>query len=160
MHFQVLTIFPELFERFLTTGLVGRGRSDGRFAVECADLRDFAVNAHGQIDDTPYGGGSGMVLRVDAATAAIEAAKARAPQAKVVLFTPRGVPLTQPLARRLAKLCSSPRLAKRLGRSAARRANALFTWCFVASSIAALYEDVESGRPANERAAAGIAAAA
>lgn len=103
MHFRILTIFPQLFEPFLSQGLVGRGRSEGRFAVECTDLRSFAINSYGQLDDTPYGGGSGMVLRPDAGAAAIEALKARSPKAKVVYFTPRGVPFTQQVARSIVE---------------------------------------------------------
>ena len=101
MRFQVLTIFPELIERFAEVGLVSRAQSDGLISVEPIQLRNFAVNTHGQIDDTPYGGGSGMVLRPDAAVAAIEHAKERDPSAKVILFTPRGVPFTQELAKKL-----------------------------------------------------------
>lgn len=103
MRFQVLTIFPELIEQFATVGLLGRSRSDGRVSIEPKQLRDFAINTQGQIDDTPYGGGSGMVLRPEAATAAIEWAKEREPAARVVLLTPRGKPLTQQLARRYAR---------------------------------------------------------
>ncbi|MFN8390935.1 MAG: tRNA (guanosine(37)-N1)-methyltransferase TrmD [Bdellovibrionota bacterium] len=101
MRFQVLTIFPELFERFKQVGLVGRACTEGAVSIEPIHLRDFAINTHGQIDDSPYGGGSGMVLRPDAAAAAIEHAKKNDPTAKVVLLTPRGKVFKQKLAREL-----------------------------------------------------------
>ncbi len=102
MRFQVLTIFPELIQSFAEVGLIGRAVSEGRIAIEAKQLRDFAINTQGQIDDTPYGGGSGMVLRPEAAAAAIEFAKERDPGARVVVMTPRGKPFNQELARRYA----------------------------------------------------------
>lgn len=102
MKYQVLTIFPELFQPFLEQGLVSRGVERGLLEVEFTQLRDFAINTHGQIDDTPYGGGSGMVLRPEPAAAAIRKAKAQNPEAKVLLFTPRGVPLSTAMAKELA----------------------------------------------------------
>ena len=102
VHFQVLTIFPELFETFKSVGLLSRGIEQGAIDITTSHLRDFAINTHGQIDDTPYGGGSGMVLRPEPADAAIKKAKELDPSAKVVLFTPRGQVFTQNLARKLA----------------------------------------------------------
>lgn len=101
MKFQILSIFPELFAEFSRLGLVGRACADGLIEIECRQLRDFAINSQGQIDDTPYGGGSGMLLRVEPAVAAIEEAKKKDPSAKVVLMTPRGKPLTQKMLREL-----------------------------------------------------------
>lgn len=101
LPFQILTIFPELFTHFGEIGLVRRGLTEKLVSLSTVPLRDFAVNTHGQVDDTPYGGGSGMILRVEPAVAAIEAAKLRDPGAKVVLFTPRGKVLNQQLVRRL-----------------------------------------------------------
>ena len=103
MKYQVLTIFPELFEPFLAHGLVARGVEKGLLEVDFIQLRDHAINTHGQIDDTPFGGGSGMVLRCEPAAAAIRQAKEKAPKAKVVLFTPRGKKLSTELAKELSK---------------------------------------------------------
>lgn len=103
MRCQILTLFPELFEPFFSTGLVGRAVREGLMQVETTQLRDYAINTQGQIDDTPYGGGSGMVLRCDAAANAIREAKQKNPSAKVILFTPRGKPLTQARARAFAR---------------------------------------------------------
>ncbi len=102
MRIQVLTLFPELFERFVEIGLVGQACKSGAVTIEPTHLRTFAVNTHGQVDDSPSGGGSGMVLRPDAVVPAIEAAKAKDSAAKVVLFTPRGKPFTQKIAHQLA----------------------------------------------------------
>ncbi|MCC6953117.1 MAG: tRNA (guanosine(37)-N1)-methyltransferase TrmD [Deltaproteobacteria bacterium] len=96
---QILTLFPELFTPFLSCGLMSRATRDQIVNVSTTHLRDYAINTHGQVDDSPYGGGSGMVLRVESAVAAIEDAKKRNPQAKVVLFSPRGRRLTQPFVR-------------------------------------------------------------
>jgi len=101
LNFQVITLFPDLIEAFKSAGLISRGLKDQALRIECINLRDHAVNAYGQVDDTPYGGGSGLVLKPESAVAAIEAAKAKAPNAKVVLFTPRGKPFDQALAKEL-----------------------------------------------------------
>lgn len=103
MKYQILTIFPELFEAFSRLGLVGRAVSQGQIELSCLQLRDFAINSHGQVDDTPYGGGSGMVLRCETAEAAIAAAKRNDPSAKVVLFTPRGRVFNQAFAKELVR---------------------------------------------------------
>ncbi len=83
-------------------GLLSRAVSEGHAEIEAVTLRQYAVNAYGQVDDSPYGGGSGMVLRCEPAVAAIEAAKAKDPSARVVLLSPRGKTLTQERAKSLA----------------------------------------------------------
>ena len=103
LRFQVITLFPELFSGFQEVGLVSRAMREGLIELELSQLRDFAISSQGQVDDTPYGGGSGMVLRPDAAAAALEAARSKYPQAKVVLFSPRGQRLTQEVAQECAK---------------------------------------------------------
>ncbi|MCB0323151.1 MAG: tRNA (guanosine(37)-N1)-methyltransferase TrmD [Bdellovibrionales bacterium] len=102
MHFQVLTIFPELFDPFARLGLLGRAVQSGLLSLETTHLREYAINTQGQIDDTPYGGGSGMVLRPEPAAAAIRDARSRFPGASVVLLSPRGRPLTPTVAKELA----------------------------------------------------------
>jgi tRNA (guanine37-N1)-methyltransferase len=101
MNIKVLTIFPELIEQFTSNRLFSRAVEQGLLKFEVEQLRDYAVNAHGQIDDTPYGGGSGMILRPDAAIPAIKRAKASNPKLKVIVPSPRGTPLTQPLLQKL-----------------------------------------------------------
>ncbi|MBL7662702.1 tRNA (guanosine(37)-N1)-methyltransferase TrmD [bacterium] len=103
MKFQVLTLFPELIESFRQTGLVRRAIQEEKLAIEPIHLRTYAINAHGQVDDTPYGGGSGMVLRPEPTVAAIREAKAKDPAGTVIYFTPRGKPFTQALANQLCQ---------------------------------------------------------
>ena len=101
VNYHILTIFPQLFENFSQIGLLGRACKDRLLNISFSQLRDFAINTHGQIDDTPFGGGSGMILRVETAVSAIEAAKAKFSKAKVVLFSPRGRVFNQEVAKEL-----------------------------------------------------------
>jgi tRNA (guanine37-N1)-methyltransferase len=107
MRISVVTLFPELFAPFLATSMVGRSKADAVATFELVDLRPFGLGRHKSVDDTPYGGGSGMVLRVEPIVAALEevdrrAEEAGAPPAHRVLLTPQGQPFKQPIARRLA----------------------------------------------------------
>ncbi|MDR2337591.1 MAG: tRNA (guanosine(37)-N1)-methyltransferase TrmD [Deltaproteobacteria bacterium] len=101
INFQILTIFPELFEPFKKFGLISRAINENKIKIETTQLRDFAINTHGQIDDTPYGGGSGMILRIEPAVTAIKYAKKKLPNAKIVLFSPRGKTFNQELVKKL-----------------------------------------------------------
>ncbi len=101
INFQILTLFPELFTSFKEAGLVGRGVRDGHLGIETIHLRDFAVNTHGQVDDTPYGGGSGLVLKTETTWNAINAAKEKDPNTTVALFSPRGKVFNQEQAKGL-----------------------------------------------------------
>jgi tRNA (guanine37-N1)-methyltransferase len=109
MRVEVVTLFPELFETFLSTSFVGRGIAQGALEVERRSLRDFGLGKHKSVDDTPYGGGSGMVMRVDVLAACMESFDAAAAErvedkARRVLLTPQGAPMTQETAVRLSKL--------------------------------------------------------
>ena len=108
MQFNIITIFPEIFTNFLSTGLVARAKEQGLINVETTNLREFAINSYGQIDDTPYGGGSGLVLRPEPALQAIQKAKTKTPNAKTILFSPRGRPLTHDLLQQLTNDCAGP----------------------------------------------------
>lgn len=106
MKVALVTLFPELFGPFLTTSLVGRAVETGIVRVHFEDLRKHGVGRHLSVDDTPYGGGSGMVMRPDCTVAAIEAACAvlAAPEpVPRILLTPQGRRFTQRDARRLAQ---------------------------------------------------------
>lgn len=105
IRFQVITLFPELLREFSSNGLMRRAVQDSIASVETIHLRDFAINNQGQVDDSPYGGGSGMVLRPEPAKKAISAAKANDPDARVVLLTPRGKPLKQSKLHKLSQHC-------------------------------------------------------
>ncbi|MBC6404668.1 MAG: tRNA (guanosine(37)-N1)-methyltransferase TrmD [Rhodospirillales bacterium] len=98
---HVLTLFPEVFPGPLGASLAGAGLDKGLWTLSVTDIRNFATNRHRSVDDTPYGGGGGMVLRPDVVDAALETAKRAQPAAKAVYLTPRGRPLCQDLARAL-----------------------------------------------------------
>jgi tRNA (guanine37-N1)-methyltransferase len=97
----VLTLFPEMFPGPLGVSLAGRALAARLWALETRDIRDSATDKHRSVDDTPAGGGPGMVLRADVLAAAIDAANV-APDRPRLLMSPRGRPLTQALVRELA----------------------------------------------------------
>jgi len=100
----VLTIFPEMFPGPLGLSLAGKALADGTWALRVVDIRDFATNKHRSIDDTPAGGGAGMVMRADIAAAAVDAARASASLGTPVLYlSPRGRTLNQTRVRELAQ---------------------------------------------------------
>jgi tRNA (guanine37-N1)-methyltransferase len=98
MRVDVVTLFPEMFAGFLATSFVARAIDGGQLAVRLRSPRDFGVGKHRSVDDTPYGGGSGMVLRVDVLVAVIESLDEDAPggvRARRALMTPQGRVLDQ-----------------------------------------------------------------
>jgi tRNA (guanine37-N1)-methyltransferase len=102
---DVVTLFPEMFAGFLATSFVARAIENGALAVRFRSPRDFGLGKHRSVDDTPYGGGSGMVMRVDVLVAAMESLDADAPdgtRARRVLLTPQGRVLDQSKAHELA----------------------------------------------------------
>src|SRR3989442_8616206 len=105
MQIDVVTLFPELFTPFLETSLVGRAAGSGIVRVRTRSPRQFGVGRHLKVDDTPYGGGSGMVMRVDCLVACMESLdqdRDGGVRAHRVLLTPQGRPLTQALLRALS----------------------------------------------------------
>jgi tRNA (guanine37-N1)-methyltransferase len=99
-----LTIFPEMFPGPLGFSLAGKALADGKWALSTIDIRDFATDKHHSVDDTPAGGGAGMVMRADIAAAAIDAARASMPaDTPTIYLSPRGTPLTQARVRELAR---------------------------------------------------------
>jgi tRNA (guanine37-N1)-methyltransferase len=109
VRFDVVTLFPELFEAFTAASLVGRAVRTGAALVRTRSPRDFGLGRHRSVDDTPYGGGSGMLMRVDVLVACMESLDADAPspsseeaRAHRVLLTPQGTPLDQTHVRALA----------------------------------------------------------
>lgn len=95
----LVTLFPEFFPGPLATSLLGKAVERGDIAVDTVNPRDFAADRHRTVDDTPYGGGPGMVLKPEPTVAAIEAARERNPGSPVVLLDPQGQPFTARLAR-------------------------------------------------------------
>src|SRR5262245_2546986 len=102
MHFEIVTLFPELFDSPLRASLVGKAIETGILRVDFTNPRDFGLGRHKQVDDTPYGGGVGMVMKPEPLAAAIEAAEAARGPAWKVLLTPQGRPLDQAGVRALA----------------------------------------------------------
>ena len=139
MRFEVVTLFPELFDGFLATSIVGRAVASKALRVVCKSPREFGIGRHRNVDDTPYGGGSGMVMRVDCIVSCLEALDAEAaaeravndvddgssgaseavsateppPRAHRILMTPQGAPLDQARAQEIA---ARPRVALICGR--------------------------------------------
>lgn len=122
MRIDIVTLFPELFERFLAVGMVGRAFSSGAATARLRSPREFGLGRHRSVDDTPYGGGSGMVMRVDCIVSCLEALDAEAApdapegtsaRAHRVLLTPQGRPFTQ---ERAIELAARPAIALICGR--------------------------------------------
>ena len=110
MRFDILTIFPSFFDGFLTHGVVRRALENGIVQCERRDLRDFTTDRHRTVDDRPFGGGEGMVLKPEPLAAAIESLDVR-PKAErdrgresVILLSAQGERFTQSVARELAQL--------------------------------------------------------
>jgi tRNA (guanine37-N1)-methyltransferase len=103
MRFDVLTLFPDFFRSPLDSSLIGKAVKRGVVEVSITNVRDFAPGAHRVTDDAPYGGGSGMVMRVEPLVAAIETAGAGLPVPRRLLLSPRGRPFRQAIAEELAR---------------------------------------------------------
>jgi len=101
LTFHVVTLFPEMVELYCGTSIIGRGIKAGRLAVKSYSPRDFALDKYRKVDDTPYGGGAGMVLKPEPMFACVESIR-RQPESPVLLMTPQGRPFTQELAAQLA----------------------------------------------------------
>jgi tRNA (guanine37-N1)-methyltransferase len=101
-HATVLTLYPEMFPGPLGVSLAGRAREEGKWSLDAIQIRDFAIDKHRTVDDTPAGGGAGMVLRADVLAAAIDHARGDQSDRPVIAMTPRGKPLTQARVRELS----------------------------------------------------------
>lgn len=100
MHFNILTIFPEMFPGTLSGGVVGRALEHKIWSMNVINIRDFAINNYGSVDDEQFGGGAGMVMRPDVLGNAIDSVKK---PGKIIFFSPRGKPLTQKMVREYTK---------------------------------------------------------
>jgi tRNA (guanine37-N1)-methyltransferase len=99
----VLTLFPEMFPGPLGASLLGKAHLKNLWSLDVRDIRDHGIGKHRTVDDTPSGGGPGMVMRADVAAAAIDAARAKDLDLPAIYLSPRGTPLTQSRVRDLAK---------------------------------------------------------
>ena len=121
MRFEVFTLFPEVFEPYLNTSILQRARQRGLVDVNLHNIRAWATDRHQVTDDTPYGGGGGMVMKPEPIFAAVEAVLGMPPACPVILLTPQGRTFTQALAQELYDLPfpageGRPRLALLCGR--------------------------------------------
>lgn len=107
---RILTLFPEMFPGFLGQSLSGRALENGLWSLETVNIRDYADDTHKTVDDTPFGGGAGMVMKPDVLSRALEAQK---PLGRFIYMSPRGKLLTQELARDLVQ---TPQLTILCGR--------------------------------------------
>jgi tRNA (guanine37-N1)-methyltransferase len=98
----VLTLYPEMFPGPLGISLAGRALQEGIWSLEAVQIRAFATDKHGSVDDRPAGGGAGMVMRADVLGAALDHVLEQRPDAPLLAMTPRGKPLTQAFVRELA----------------------------------------------------------
>lgn len=103
MRIDVLTLFPELFEAPLRVSLLGRAIENGLLSVHATNIRDFATDKHRTVDDAPFGGGAGMVMKCEPVAAAVESLRGINSLERVILMSPRGRPLTQGFVRELAQ---------------------------------------------------------
>ncbi len=104
MKYTVLTLFPQLLRPWTDEALLGRAAARGLIDFDVRDLRDQAIGKHRSVDDTPYGGGAGMVIRVDIAAQAIrEVRQSDPPPDEIILLSPAGEPFTQTMAEDLAQ---------------------------------------------------------
>lgn len=98
MQFDLLTIFPEFFTSPLQVSLLGKALQEKKLSVTCHNIRDYTEDKHRKVDDVPYGGGPGMVMKPEPLVRAVEAIRKPAKKSRTILLTPRGKPLTQELA--------------------------------------------------------------
>ena len=110
---KVLTLFPEMFPGPLGLSLAGQGLEAGAWALEAVDIRNFAADKHRTVDDPPFGGGPGMVMRPDVVSEAIDATAGADPSLALIYLTPRGRPLTQA---RVGELARGPGIVLLCGR--------------------------------------------
>lgn len=103
MEFHILTIFPEMFKGFLNESILKKAQGKGVIKIQLHDIRDYSTDKHKKVDDTPYGGGAGMLFTPQPLFDCIEAVKKKVPKAPVIYLTPKGQRLTQMRVERLSK---------------------------------------------------------
>jgi len=105
MRIDIITIFPKMFEPILNESIIKRAQKSGKVKIYVHNLRDYSQDKHKKVDDRPFGGGSGMVMRPEPIFRAVEAIKSKIQnlKSKTILLSPQGEKLTQKIAKRLAK---------------------------------------------------------
>ena len=102
LRFDIVSIFPGMFESPFGDSIIGRACEEGLLDIRVHDLRDYTLNKHRKVDDTPFGGGVGMVMNVEPIDRALQAIKKEVPKARTVLLSPSGCPFNQEKANELA----------------------------------------------------------
>jgi len=102
MRFDILTLFPEMFSSPFQESILAKAIEKGLIEVRTINIRDFALDKHRIVDDAPYGGGQGMVMKVEPIVRAIEQVKSEDPSVRTIYLTPEGKPLNQEMARQLS----------------------------------------------------------
>ena len=95
MRFDIITIFPDIFESYFSESLIKKAKDNDLIKINIHDLRDYSENKWGDVDGKPYGGGRGMVMKVEPIYKAVKDVKIKSKKTKTILFTPRGVDYTQ-----------------------------------------------------------------
>jgi len=104
LRIDILTLFREMFDAFCTTSIVGRAAGKGLVEIHCTNIRDFAPDSYGSVDDAPFGGGPGMVLTCGPVFDAVEHVRSQArPDGKVILLSPQGRPMNHAMVAELAQ---------------------------------------------------------
>ena len=104
MNYYVMTLFPEMIENGMNTSIMGRAQKEGRISLEVINIRDFAGNKHGKVDDYPYGGGAGMLMQAEPIYQCYKSIEGKLGKvSRVVYLTPQGAPFCQSKAQELAK---------------------------------------------------------
>ena len=104
MRFDIITIFPDIFESYFSESLIKKARDNDLIEINIHDLRDYSENKWGDVDGKPYGGGRGMVMKVEPIYKAVKDVRLKDKNSKVILFTPRGVDYTQKKATEYSEL--------------------------------------------------------
>lgn len=104
MKYYVMTLFPEMIEVGMNTSIMGRAQKEGKISLEAVNIRDFAGNKHGKVDDYPYGGGAGMLMQAEPVYQCYKSIEGKIGKpVRVVYLTPQGEPFRQDKAKELAK---------------------------------------------------------
>ena len=109
INFTIITLFPEALRPYLDSSMLYKAQDRGIIQVDFVNLRDFGLGPHRSVDDTPYGGGDGMLLRPEPVFAAVESVKERHPETEVIIPTPVGMTWTQELVRQFASVSKQPK---------------------------------------------------
>ena len=103
MKIDILTLFPEMVNTCLSESIIGRARKNGKLNINCINIRDYTLLKHGHVDDSPYGGGRGMVMAVQPVLSALESVKQEGVNPYVVYMSPQGKVFNQEIAKELLK---------------------------------------------------------